>query len=152
MNGKDENCLFCKIVEGTVPSYKIWEDDSYMGILDILPNLKGQTVVLSKRHVDSYAFGLSEMELDNFVNAVKKVANLLEKKLPVSRVHVVFEGMMVDHLHAKLYPAIGVNRGELGEESKEVSFDAYPGYVTTLKGPRASDEELKKLQKQITSN
>ena len=48
-----------------------------------------------------------EVRLAKFIKAVKKVANLLEEKLNVKRVHMVFEGTGVNHLHAKLYPAIG---------------------------------------------
>ncbi len=147
---KDEECLFCKIVSGSMPSYRIWEDSEYMAILDIFPNIRGQTLVIPKMHVDSYAFGMKTAQFMEFMEATKKVANLLEQKLGVKRVHMVLEGTAVNHLHAKLYPAIGY--GDFAETvvEKNVRFDSYPGFVTTLMGPRASDKELKALQKQIT--
>ncbi len=85
------------------------------------------------------------------IKTSKRVAKLLEATLNVGRVHLVLEGTGVNHLHAKLYPAIGVNKAFIQLIAKEnVYFKSYPGYVTTLMGPRAEDEELKKLQKQIT--
>ena len=85
------------------------------------------------------------------VKAVKRVSGILEEGLGTTRVHMVLEGTGVNHLHAKLYPAIGLNQKEfkqiIAEEKRQ--FDAYPGYVTTLMGPKASEEELKNVQKLI---
>jgi histidine triad (HIT) family protein len=146
-----DNCIFCKIIAGKLPSYKIYEDRNYIAMLDIFPNITGQTLVIPKKHLGSYAFKLSDAELKSFITATKKVANILEKKLHVGRVHMVFEGTGVDHLHAKLYPAIGTNevfKQAMAEE--HVFFGSYPGYVTTLMGPKADENVLRKLQKRIT--
>lgn len=151
MGAMMKNCLFCKIVKGEIPAYKVWEDDRYIAILDLFPNIRGQTLVIQKRHVDSYAFALSEVRIAKFVKAVKKVANLLEQKLKVKRVHVVFEGTGVNHLHAKLYPAIGYGEGPEPPDYEVRRFERYPGYVTSAVGPKASEEELKAVQKEITS-
>jgi diadenosine tetraphosphate (Ap4A) HIT family hydrolase len=151
MGDSMRECIFCKIVKGEVPSYKVWEDEKYIAILDIYPNIRGQTLVIQKKHDESYAFALPEAKLVKFIKATKKVANLLEQKLGVKRVHMIFEGTGVNHLHAKLYPAI--KYGESPEPSgvKPVRFDRYPGYVTSAGGLEASEEELKAIQKEITS-
>lgn len=146
-----KDCIFCKIVNGTAQSYKIYEDENYIAVLDIFPNIKGQTVVISKRHRSSYAFKLGDNELSNFIATTKRVVRLLEKRLNVGRVHMILEGTGVNHLHAKLYPAVGTDkRFEQAIAEERVHFDCYPGYVTTLMGPRANDKELERLQKQIT--
>ena len=146
----EDNCLFCMIVKEQLPSYKIWEDENYLAILDIFPNIKGQTVVMPKKHLDSDAFALSDKELTDFMIATKRVANLLVTRLDVARVHVVFEGMHVDHLHSKLYPAIGLSRETKQAIAPEkIYFEEYPSYVTTLEGPMAKDEDLKRLQETI---
>ncbi len=146
-----KDCIFCKIVKGEIPSYRVWEDDRYLAILDISPNIRGQTLVIQKKHVDSYAFALSEVRLAKFIKAVKKVANILEQKLNVKRVHMVFEGTGVNHLHAKLYPAVGYGDGPNPPDYEIQRFEKYPGYVTSAVGPRASEEELKAVQKEIIS-
>ena len=76
---------------------------------------------------------------------------MLEQKLKVKRVHMVFEGTGVNHLHAKLYPAVGYGEAPEPADYGVMRFDRYPGYVTSAVGPRASEEELKAVQKEITS-
>ncbi len=147
-----EECIFCKIAKKEVPSYRIYEDNEYIAFLDIYPNIKGQSLVIPRKHLESYAFALDGKELAGIVIAAKKVSKLLEARLKVGRVHMVLEGTGVNHLHAKLYPALGTNKAfEAVIAEEKLFFEAYPGYVTTLMGPRAKDEDLKALQKQITS-
>ncbi|MDE1851811.1 MAG: HIT domain-containing protein [Candidatus Micrarchaeota archaeon] len=146
-----ESCLFCRIVNGELPSYRIYEDKRHIAFLDIFPNIKGQTLVIPKGHRESYAFDIDDEELKEFMMAVKRVSKQIERKLNVGRVHMVLEGTGVNHLHAKLYPAIGTDKGFKEHIAKEnVHFDSYPGYVTTLMGPRADDNYLKELQKLLT--
>ena len=145
------DCVFCKIVAGKLPSYRVYEDKNYIAMLDIFPNIQGQTLVIPKKHLDSYAFKLKDAELANFIAAIKKVANLLEKRLRVGRVHMVLEGTGVNHLHAKLYPALGTNKAfEQAIAEERIFFESYPGYVTTMMGPQADKKGLTELQKRIT--
>lgn len=143
--------LFCMIVKGEVPSFKIYEDKNFIAILDLYPNIKGQTLVISKRHLSGYAFDLGDKDLGELITAVKRVSKLLEAKLSVKRVHVVFEGTGINHLHAKLYPAIGLKQKYAEVWAKDKTyFNKYAGYVTTLTGPKANQKELKRLQSKIT--
>jgi len=146
------NCTFCKIVKNELPSFKIYEDEKYIAILDIYPNIKGQTLVIPKKHVNSYAFDLPDDELAELIIISKKVAKIIEKGLKVERVHMVLEGTAINHLHAKLYPAIGASKNEPYISEQVVYFDKYPGYVTTILGPKAQDDELKKVMEEIIKN
>jgi diadenosine tetraphosphate (Ap4A) HIT family hydrolase len=146
-----KDCIFCSIANGSAPSYKVYEDKMCVAVLDIFPNIKGQTVVITKKHCDSYAFSMKDKELSDFIISVKNVAKLLEERLEVGRVHMALEGTGVNHLHAKLYPAMGCDRKFKQAIAEErVFFKCYPGYVTTLMGPKADDVELRKLKEQIT--
>lgn len=145
-----QNCIFCKIIKGEIDSAKIWEDKGFLAILDINPNTKGMVLLLTKQHYDSYVFEMPDEIYQKFMQAVKKVAKILEKGLNVQRVAMVIEGMGVNHAHIKLYPLYGLK--EKFEEiwSKEkIFFDKYDGYITTQLGPQADFEELKKIAKQI---
>ncbi len=138
------------IAEGKLPSFKTYEDKNFMAILDIYPNIKGQTLVISKKHLSGYAFDLSDKDLKEFIVAVKRVSRLLERKLKEKRVHVALEGTGINHLHAKLYPAIGLKRKYAEAWAKETKhFDKYEGYITTLIGPKAKERDLKILWKKI---
>lgn len=102
-----ENCIFCKIIKGDIPCMKIWEDDNFLAFLDINPVTEGMTLVIPKEHKDSNAFNNPDKDICDLTSAAKKVVNILENKLPIERVGLVFEGIEVEHLHAKLIPIKG---------------------------------------------
>jgi diadenosine tetraphosphate (Ap4A) HIT family hydrolase len=145
-----QECIFCKIVKGEIDSAKIWEDDEFLAILDIMPNTKGMTLVLTKKHYDSYAFDMPEDVYLRFMSASKKVARILEKGLDVARVAMVMEGMGINHAHIKLYPLHGVKEKFKEMWTKEkVFFDKYEGYISTQTGPKIDINKLKKLAEEI---
>ena len=74
------DCLFCKIVNGDIPCYKIYEDDFVLGFLDINPNTNGHTLLVPKKHILDFD-EISIDDLNNINNAAKKVKKLLEEKL-----------------------------------------------------------------------
>ena len=45
-----ENCVFCKIVQGKIPSHKVYEDDNFLAFLDIDPRAPGHVQVIPKKH------------------------------------------------------------------------------------------------------
>ena len=142
------DCIFCKIVAGEIPSYKIYEDENFLGILDLFPGMKGMTLLLTKEHYDSYIFEMPDNIYTDFVLTAKKLGQIIDKNMGVKRTAMVMEGMGVNHAHIKLYPLHG-----LGEEYQAIIpdekkySDKYEGYLSTLMGPKADDEELKELQK-----
>ncbi|MGC8669867.1 MAG: amino acid--tRNA ligase-related protein [Candidatus Micrarchaeia archaeon] len=144
------DCIFCKIANNEASAFKIYEDDEYIAILDIFPNIKGQTLVMPKKHISSYAFDASDEELCKLMKVSKIVAKMLEKGLSVKYVHMVLEGTTINHLHAKLYPAIGMkNKNDVYWIKEEVYFNRYEGYITTKMGPKAKKETLEKLKNMI---
>jgi diadenosine tetraphosphate (Ap4A) HIT family hydrolase len=145
-----EECIFCKIIKGEIPSVKIWEDENYLAILDVFPNTEGMTLVLPKKHFDSYVFEMPDEEYNSFFVAGKKVAKFLEKGLNVQRVALVMEGLGVNHAHLKLYPLHGLGEKFKENLSKEiVYYDSYKGFVATHMGPKRTVEELQKVAEKI---
>lgn len=125
-----DNCLFCKIVKGEIPSYKIYEDENVLAFLDIFPVKQGQTIVIPKVHSVS-SFTTQEDDLLNVVmDASKDVAKKLENSLGAERTFVVIQGLGVDHFHVKLYP-------HLTSESENLS--------TTPPDEMATKEELENI-------
>jgi histidine triad (HIT) family protein len=76
---RDENCIFCKILDGVIPSVKIREDDDFVAILDAFPNRKGMTLVITKDHMDSDILAKDDDFIAKYFQAAKKVANMLKK-------------------------------------------------------------------------
>ncbi len=142
-----ENCIFCKISNGEIPSFKIWENDKFFAILDIFPNTKGMTLIIPKEHYDSYTFDIPDDIYSEFMLAAKEVGKLLDVKLGVQRTALVMEGMGVNHAHIKLYPLHGLGEGFNPIVSEEkVYFDKYEGYLTTKLGPKADDFTMNEIK------
>jgi histidine triad (HIT) family protein len=126
------DCIFCSIVAGKSPAFKIREDDEFIAFFDLFPSAKGQALVIPKKHYESDLFLIEEGAFyQRYLLATKEVVDLLKKGLGVSRVALVMEGLAVPHLHLKLYPL-------------------YEGIPFSIKeGEKADFEELGKLQMQV---
>lgn len=150
---KKENCIFCKIAEGKMPCYKIWEDKEHMAFLSPFPNTEGFSVVITKDHHPSYAFANSDETLKKLIIATKKVALLLDKKLKdVGRTGMIFEGFGIDHLHSKLFPMHGtkeVSKWKPLKSNMDKYFEKYEGYISSHDYKREDDAKLTKLVKLI---
>ena len=147
---KKDDCIFCKIVKGEIPSVKIWEDTKHLAILDAFPNVEGMTLIITKEHYNSDATDMPDEAYKNLMMAAKTVAKILEEKLKVKRVALVMEGLGVNHVHIKLYPLYGLEKKFEEMWTKEqVYFERYQGYITTMTGPKKPIEELEKVAKKI---
>ncbi len=142
--------IFDEVIEGNVPSWKVWEDEQYLAFLTPFPNTPGLTVVIPKKNPGDYIFNMTDKEVAGLMAAAKKVAKLLEKALGVKRVGLVLEGTGVAHVHIKLYPM----HGKLGSETNvwprhQEFYPEYAGYISTVEGPRMSDDQLNEIQQKI---
>ncbi len=127
---REENCIFCKIAAGDIPSATLYEDEDFRVILDIEPASKGHALILPKEH---YA---NLYELDDEVAAkalvlAKKMIHKLTPILGCEGYNIVQNngsaaGQTVFHFHMHLIPRykednvkIGWKMGKLTEEEKE---------------------------------
>ena len=148
-----EECIFCKIVRGELPHAVIWEDEDFLAILDAFPNTRGMTLVITKKHYDSYIFDMPAATYSKYLLVTRNVAQLLEKGLKVQRVGMVMEGMGINHAHIKLYPMHGLDKKFVEMWANErVFFEKYEGFLETKPGEKADMEELKKLAQEIKNN
>ena len=147
------DCIFCKIANNEAPCFKIWENDEFLAFLDIMPNVKWQTLIIPKQHYDSDLFQIDDEKFyGRLMSATKEVIDMLKKSLKVQRVWMIMEWMWVNHLHLKLYPMYGLGeQWEVNECHWHVFFDIYPWYLTTQMWDQADMEELWVIQVQITN-
>ena len=76
----NNNCIFCKIINGDIPCYKIYEDDIVLAFLDINPETNGHTLVIPKEHfLDIY--DINEETLQHIFKCAKKISTTLTEKL-----------------------------------------------------------------------
>lgn len=145
-----KDCTFCKIIRGELPAYKIYEDEDHLVILDIYPNTKGVTLVITKKHYTSYAFDLPDEVYSKLFILAKKIGKTIDRAMGSVRTFMVTEGMEIPHIHIKLYPFYKIGRNVAPEEIDHIFMSEYPGYITTLHGPRADDKELAQIASKIS--
>ena len=72
------DCIFCKIIDGDIPSHKVYEDEHVYAFLDITQGTKGHTLLIPKNHVPN-VYELDDNTAHHVFTAVPKVANALKK-------------------------------------------------------------------------
>lgn len=68
-----DDCIFCKIIKGEIPSYKIYEDEYTYAFLDIAKDVDGHTLVIPKKHVRSMLESES-VEMAHVMDSVQKIS------------------------------------------------------------------------------
>ena len=95
--------IFTKIINREIPAHIVAEDDHYIAFLDIMPLMKGHTLVVPKVEVD-YIFDLEDPVLSGLNLFAKKVARAIRKATGCKRLGVAVLGMEVPHAHIHLVP------------------------------------------------
>ncbi len=116
-----EDCIFCKIVAGEIPCYKIYEDENVFGFLDVFPSMKGQALVIPKKHIAPWLFDVDDEEYCKMMLAAKKVVKAVDKAMNPVKTGLVVEGLELDHVHIKIFPL------------SEDGFKNYPGTIEVSK-------------------
>jgi len=112
-----EKCIFCQIVKGEIPSYKVYEDDLFLAFLDISPRTKGHTLVIPKKH---YRWVYEVPEFSQYWEATLKVTQAILKALTPQFVNYFTYGLEVPHAHIHVLPRYG-EMGILPEAQKIAS-------------------------------
>ncbi len=101
------DCLFCKIIDGSIPSYTVYEDDKVKAFLDINPNNDGHLLVIPKEHKAN----LYEMDDDTLIymlNIIReKLKPILNDKLNIDGLTISQNndyGQEVKHFHIHVIP------------------------------------------------
>lgn len=127
---RDENCIFCKIANGEIPSATLYEDNDFRVILDLAPAAKGHALILPKEHYANLYELDDELVAKVFLLAKKMITKLTDV-LGCDGYNVVQNngaaaGQTVFHFHMHLIPryendnaGFGWNMGELTEEDKK---------------------------------
>lgn len=132
-----EGCVFCKIIEGLIPSYTIYEDETYKVILDRFPAAPGHVLIIPKHH-HADIFDMPEEIAKGIYPLAKKVAQHLKDTLGLDGINIVqnngkASGQAVFHFHLHLIPRSYGDDVKLNQTTNE---------TTTL-------VELEEIQKRI---
>lgn len=99
-----ERCIFCDIVAGTAPAYRVAENEIALAILDIHPFTEGHCLVVPKRHVEFW-HDLAPEELPGFFDLAHRVARRLREVYKPDFVAIHARGRRIPHAHLFVVPA-----------------------------------------------
>jgi len=104
----DEECIFCKIATGELPSTKVYEDSEILAFMDIGPVVKGHTLVIPRQHIDPITSIPAEL-LQKLILVVQKVAGaqmagLKADGLNITQANGKVAGQIVPHAHFHVIP------------------------------------------------
>ncbi|NLB65868.1 MAG: HIT family protein [Lentisphaerae bacterium] len=102
------NCIFCKLIAGEIPSVKVYEDDDVLAFMDIAPLVHGHTLVIPKLHVPLLADTPDDI-LAKVIRVVRRVARAQQNGLGAEGVNIhqsngSVAGQVVPHLHFHVIP------------------------------------------------
>ena len=100
------DCLFCKIIEGSIPSKTIYEDELVKVFLDINPNTNGHCLIIPKKHIVTVK-EVDSILTTHILEVEKKIYDLLKEKLNIKGLTIVQNnelGQEVKHYHVHLIP------------------------------------------------
>lgn len=135
---RDENCIFCKIANGEIPSRTIYEDEQFRVFLDLSPAAKGHALIVPKEHYANL-YELPEDLAADAMRLAKKEMALMTQKLSCDGFQLVQNngepaGQTVFHFHLHLIPRYLTD-----------------GQKIAWKPGSMSDEELDAVKDQIVS-
>lgn len=115
----EQECLFCKIAKGEIPSKKVYEDSDSFAFLDINPRNPGHTLVITKKHYGTI-FDIPSGEVGRLFETVKKIAGMVKNGVNAHGVNIIQNngkaaGQVVPHLHFHVIPRF-VTEGPVGPE------------------------------------
>jgi len=131
------DCIFCRIVNGEIPSYKVYEDDHFLAFLDISQFTRGHTLVIPKKH---YEFVWDVVEIGNYINVAQKVAQHY-RTLGYKYVDSLSFGRAVQHAHIHLVP-----QGE-GHSDYTEALSGLDAFVSDSKRRPTAEEGNKLVEK-----
>ena len=104
----NDNCVFCKIIKGEVPSYKLYEDAKTLAFLDIHPSSIGHTLIIPKRHVQKIE-ELSENEAKDLFRTLHLLVKPIQTAVKASASTIGINngpdsGQEIPHLHVHIIP------------------------------------------------
>lgn len=130
-----DDCIFCNIVKGKSPSYKVYEDENYFGLLDIYPASKGHVLLITKKH---YRWVHEVDDFTGYWGTALKVKKAIDKAFLPKWVQYLTHGI-IPHAHIHIIPRY-----------KEID-DFWKNVIPRQGILKFSQEEFEKIAKKIST-
>lgn len=128
-------CIFCKIIKKEIPCYKIYEDENFLGFLDINPLNPGHALIIPKEH---YRWVWDVKNIGAYYEACQKVALAQKKAFNTDQIVSLVFGEEVPHAHIWLIPRL--------------ENDGHGSSIDTKNHKKYSEDEMKQFQEKIIKN
>jgi histidine triad (HIT) family protein len=104
----DSNCIFCKIIAGDIPSFKLFENENTLAFMDINPASEGHALVIPKEHAAD-VYSISDAAISSTIKTAKRVATAIDKTLNPDGLNLVqcngpAAAQSVMHFHMHVLP------------------------------------------------
>lgn len=119
-------CPFCKIAKKEIESVILYEDNFFISVLDIFPNIPGQIIVFPKRHV-KYLWELEDSEIARIFTFIKIISKSLKEELNVDGISIyipqdTIAGQRFDHLIIYVFPRKKDDKFYINWERKQIEI------------------------------
>jgi histidine triad (HIT) family protein len=147
----NKNCIFCKIINGEIPCFKIYEDNKILAYLDIFPANTGHTLIIPKKHIENI-FEIDENTIAEIGKVSKTISDKLKNNLKAEGISIFQSngpnaGQEIMHFHIHLVPR---NNNETKEQTNS-NIQRIMNLKTTKDFPReqVDFEKIKLIQEKI---
>ena len=130
-------CIFCEIIKGNIPSYKIYEDDVCIAFLDISQATIGHTLIVPKEHIPNI-FSLNEKTAAHLFAVANKIAKKISQELNIKDMNILnnngkLAGQTVEHFHIHLLPRYENDKLKIEFSDNELTKDQFNELLNKLK-------------------
>lgn len=140
-----EDCIFCKIAAGEIPSQTVFEDENLRVIADIAPANPGHLLILPKVHADDFS-ALAQETAVQVICAAQKIVRAMEKGLHPDGINVLQNngeaaGQTVRHYHMHVIPRYRGDSVKIAWEQKKPGTDEIRRCADAVKAALEADHE-----------
>ena len=128
-----KDCVFCKIVEGSIPCYRVYEDNNFLAFLDIEPLNPGHVLIVPKKH---YRWTWDVPNFGEYWEAARKIAQGVIKSMEAPMVEFLTHGTDVEHAHIWIVPV----------------YEGEEGFINISMRKIIEGGEMKEISKKISDN
>lgn len=127
------SCIFCKIIKGEIPCFKVWGNEEFYAFLSIGPHTPGHTLVIPKKHIDDF-FDLDPPLLEKILVFSKVIVSAQKKAFnpKTGKVGLAVAGLEIPHAHLHLIPLHELGDLDFGHE-RQVSQEVLQKNLDKLK-------------------
>ena len=134
---KKDDCIFCKIANGEIPSATLYEDEEFRVILDVGPATRGHVLILTKEHYDNI-FEIDAETAGRLFSLASVVARAMKKTLNCDGMNILqnngtIAGQTVFHFHLHLIPRYEGDQVKVTWPQGEISDDEKTELVNMIK-------------------